>query len=260
MIKYRSTIQYLGTRYAGWQSQKNQPTIQATIQAAIERVTREVVSVVGAGRTDAGVHALGQVAHFRLENPVEPFRLQRALNGVLPGDVRIIRLTTTRPSFHAQKDAVKKRYSYRFYNGPVLSPFLSGSVYHVLSPLDPDRMREAAEGLLGRRDFKAFAAASSTVRDHHRTVFLSRLAAHGRHLRYDIEADGFLHHMVRNIVGTLLQIGTGKRPPSDIFDILASRDRRRAGPTAPPQGLFLVRVWYPVSPESGIVVSGETTL
>jgi tRNA pseudouridine38-40 synthase len=247
MIKYQLKLQYIGTHYSGWQSQKSRPTVQGTVQAAVQRVTGQAVSVVGAGRTDAGVHALGQVAHFRLQGPVEPLRLQRALNGVLPGDIRILRLAAAPPAFHAQKDAVKKRYSYRFYNGPILSPFLAGRVYHVVHRLDSEAMCEAAAALVGRHDFTAFAAAASKVRDHHRTIFLSQLQVHGYHLRYEIEADGFLHHMVRNIVGTLLQIGSAKRAPSDISKILLSGDRRNAGPTAAAHGLYLVRIWYPVS-------------
>jgi len=244
MTKYKLTVHYLGTRYSGWQIQSNKRTIQGTIKEALTQLTGEAVSVVGAGRTDSGVHALGQVAHIRLEKEMEASRLQRALNGILPWDIRILSARKTRPDFHAQKCAVRKRYLYRIWNGPVLSPFLSGRVQQVIHPLRLEAMHEAAELILGRHDFKGFAAAAATVRDHHRTVLASRLICKGRDVRYVIEADGFLHHMVRNIMGTLLQIGSGKRPVSDIIQILGSRDRRNAGPTAPPQGLYLVKVWY----------------
>ncbi|RPJ84898.1 MAG: tRNA pseudouridine(38-40) synthase TruA [Acidobacteria bacterium] len=244
MIKYKLIIQYLGTRYSGWQIQSNKRTIQGTIKEALLQLTGETVSVVGAGRTDSGVHALGQVAHIRLEKQMEAARLHRALNGILPRDIRIASARIASPDFHAQKSAIRKRYLYRIYNGPVLSPFLSGCVHQVIHPLQVRAMSDAAEMIVGRHDFKGFAAAASAVRDHHRTVLVSRLVSKGRDLRYVIEADGFLHHMVRNIMGTLLQIGSGKRAASDMMRILESRDRRNAGPTAPPQGLYLVKVWY----------------
>lgn len=244
MTKYKLTIQYLGTRYSGWQIQNDKPTIQGTIKQALLQLTGQTVSVVGAGRTDSGVHALGQVAHIRLPTEMQTGRLQRALNGILPWDIRIISAQPAPADFHAQKSAVRKRYLYRVYNGKVLSPFLSGCVHQVVGPLQVEAMSEAAKLIVGRHDFKGFAAAASSVRDYHRTVLSSRLVKKGRHVRYMIEADGFLHHMVRNIVGTLLQIGGGKRSASDMTRILESRDRRNAGPTAPPQGLYLVKVWY----------------
>jgi tRNA pseudouridine38-40 synthase len=245
MTKYLATIQYNGKAYAGWQVQKDQPSVQGTIREALARVTGETVSVVGAGRTDAGVHALGQVAHFRLQRAHPPERLVRSLNGVLPRDIRIMRLITVAADFHAQKHAVKKQYRYRIYNGPVLSPFLEGLVLHVISPLNLEAMQAAASQILGDHDFRAFTASSSPVRDSRRSVFLAAWQARGRHLDFRIEASGFLHHMVRNVVGTLLQIGREERPPADIREILQSGDRRNAGPTAPPQGLYLVKIWYP---------------
>ncbi len=244
MQKYRMLLQYLGTRYAGWQVQKNRLTIQQLIQEAISQVTRETVSVVASGRTDAGVHALGQVAHFRLQDarPVE--RLAKALNGVLPPDVRVLRLRIAPPQFHAQKDARRKRYCYRIYNGPVLSPFLHGRIFHARLLLDAERMRQAGKILRGRHDFSGFASSRSRVADKRRTVFRSDLLQRGHYLDYRIEGDGFLHHMVRNIVGTLLEIGRDRRPVQDMQRILEAGDRRLAGPTAAPWGLYLVRVWY----------------
>lgn len=244
MTKYRALLHYAGTRYSGWQAQKNQTTVQGEIQQALERICRERVSVVASGRTDAGVHARGQTAHFRLSESMPADLLLRALNGVLPGDIRVMRLGLAADDFHAQKQALKKRYEYRIYNGPVLSPFLRGFVLHVRAKLDFDAMAEAAALLPGRRDFKAFAAASSSVVDFHRRVFLSRMIRRGRLWTYRIEGDGFLRHMVRNIVGTLLEAGRGRLSPQRITEILASRDRRRAGPTAPPEGLMLTKVWY----------------
>lgn len=244
MKKYLATIQYVGKAYAGWQVQKDRPSVQGCIKEALSRVTGEVVSVIGAGRTDAGVHALGQAAHFRLQGEQSPQRLMRSLNGVLSRDIRVTGLKEVPLDFHAQKYAVKKHYRYRIYNGPVLSPFLDGFVLQVVSPLRLEAMQKAATLVRGEHDFRAFAASSATVRDFRRSVFLADWQARGRQLTFRIEANGFLHHMVRNIVGTLLQVGRGEREPEEIGDILLSGDRRNAGPTAPPHGLYLVKVWY----------------
>lgn len=244
MTKYKILLQYDGSRFAGWQIQKNEKTVQGTVTDALSTLTGEKITVVGAGRTDAGTHALGQVAHCRLEKKWDPSNLRQALNGLLPGDIRILRVSTVRADFHAQKDAVKKRYEYRIYNGHVLSPFRRGYVYHAFTPLDCRAMQSGCEFLCGYHDFSGFAAASTAVKDRHRKVLLSSLRKKGGLIIYQVEANGFLHHMLRNIVGTLLQIGKGKRPAEDIARILLSKDRRKAGPTAPAHGLYLVRIWY----------------
>ncbi len=244
MTKYKVVLQYLATGYAGWQVQRDQPTIGGTIESVLTRLTGESPAVVGSGRTDAGVHALGQVAHFRLEKPWCSKRLLRSLNGLLPTNIRALRLVVAPPSFHAQRDVVKKRYVYRIYNGPILSPFLQGRVYQVFPALDFERMQGAAESIRGRHDFTGFAASTTRVKNRTRNLLVSRWQRKGRSLEYQIEAKGFLHHMVRNIVGTLVQVGLGKRPPEDMPEILKGRDRRRAGPTAPAEGLYLARVWY----------------
>ena len=244
MTKYKIVLQYDGSRFAGWQTQKNQKTVQGTVTDALKTLSAEKATVVGAGRTDAGVHALGQVAHFQLKEGRDPEGLHRALNGLLPWDIRVRRLNSVKKDFHAQKNALKKRYEYRIYNGYVLSPFLRGYVYHVFRPLDFEVMQRACELLHGRHDFSGFAAASTTVKDRRRKVLLSSLKKRGGLILYRIEADGFLHHMIRNIMGTLLQIGAGKRSPEDVARILLSKDRRKAGPTAPAHGLYLVRIWY----------------
>ncbi|HSR50904.1 MAG TPA: tRNA pseudouridine(38-40) synthase TruA [Acidobacteriota bacterium] len=246
MPKYRAVLQYAGGNYSGWQVQKDRPTVQGTLNQALARVTRQKdVSWVGAGRTDAGVHARGQCAHFRLREAADPKRLIKALNGVLPWDIRVHSLRRASPRFHARRDALKKRYEYRIHHGPVLPPFRHGWVYHSYYRLDVERFRQAAKLVKGTWDFSGFAASSSSVKTHTRSVFLSRLRREGSLLRYQIEADGFLQHMVRNIVGTLLEIGRGRRPVEDVLRILASRNRRNAGPTAQPQGLYLVKVHYP---------------
>lgn len=242
--KYRVVIQYVGTRYRGWQVQSNGPTVQESIQSAIRQITGQRVSVVGSGRTDSGVHALGQVAHFRVATRLGPPEFLRALNAILPRDIRVLRLHTAPPHFHAQRDAFRKRYDYRIFDGNVLSPFLHHRVLHVRHRLDSDAMARAAEDLVGRRDFSGFAASGTLVHSKVRTVFESRILRRGHYVTYRIVGDGFLQHMVRNIVGTLLEIGSGRRDVRDIPRILARGDRRLAGPTAPAQGLYLVRVWY----------------
>ena len=244
MPKYKATLKYIGTRYAGWQIQKNQTTIQGQLRDALSTFAGQPVSVIGAGRTDSGVHAMAQVAHFTLAQPTSRKKLIRALNGILPWDIRIMSLSRVSASFHAQKDAIRKRYEYQLYNGPTLSPFLHDLVLHVRHPLDLRAMQEAAQQLCDTHDFTGFAAAATQVKSRTRQVYLSQIQKRGYHVTYRVEANGFLHHMVRNIVGTLLQIGSGKRPVSDIQKILTSRNRRMAGPTAPAQGLYMMKTWY----------------
>ena len=244
LTKYRLVVQYRSDGFSGWQVQKDRPTIGGTIEAALARITGETPSVVGAGRTDAGVHALGQVAHFRLRRSLPVDRLLKSLNGVLPSQIRVLRLSLASGAFHAQKDAQRKRYIYRVYNGPILSPFLEGRVRQVYRPLSLEAMQEASALIVGTHDFTGFTASASQVRNRVRTVFVSRWQRKGRHFSYRIEGDGFLHHMVRNLVGTMLQIGLRQRPARDMIMILESRDRRLAGPTAPAHGLFLAQVWY----------------
>ncbi|MDA2935085.1 tRNA pseudouridine(38-40) synthase TruA [Acidobacteria bacterium AH-259-D05] len=244
MTKYKAVLQYIGTRYAGWQIQKNQNTIQGQFREALHTLTDQPISVIGAGRTDSGVHAMEQVAHFTLSREMALKKLLQGLNGILPWDIRVMRLQAVSLDFHAQKDAIKKRYVYRIYNGPTLSPFLYGYVHHIRYPLNVQAMQEAAQQLCQTCDFTGFAAAATQVKNRTRTVFLSQIQKRGLHVSYRIEANGFLHHMVRNIVGTFLQIGAGKRPSGDIQKILDSKKRQMAGPTAPAQGLYMMKIWY----------------
>lgn len=241
---YRATIQYLGTRYQGWQIQSNAPTIQGHLTEVLGLLAGHPVVVTGSGRTDAGVHALGQVIHFRFPTRPSVPDLRRALNANLPWDIRVVSVRRIRPDFDARMDATRKLYEYRICNSKFLPPFLYQRVHHVPQPLAADDMDRAARVLMGRHDFSAFAAASTTAQTRIREVYRSEVRRRGPHVVFRIEANGFLHHMVRNVTGTLIQIGLGQRSEAEMPAILQSRDRTRAGPTAVAEGLYLVRVWY----------------
>jgi tRNA pseudouridine38-40 synthase len=245
------TIAYDGTDFVGWQRQANGVSVQALIADQLQRIEGSPVDVVGAGRTDAGVHALAQVASVHLESPIDPVTLQRALNATLPGAVRILAVEEAPPGFHARFAARAKVYEYRIVTGPFISPFERRFAWHVPQALDEDAMRRAAAMLTGTHDFAAFQASGSDVATTTRSVSRSAIVATDdpigggcRRITYEIRGDGFLRHMVRNIVGTLVEVGSGRRAAEAMPAILASRDRARAGPTAPAHGLFLVSVEY----------------
>ncbi|HEY2931624.1 MAG TPA: tRNA pseudouridine(38-40) synthase TruA [Acidobacteriota bacterium] len=244
MHNYKATIQYDGTEYHGWQTQKGQPTIQEMLRRAISKITSERPVVIGSGRTDAGVHAEGQVANFKLEKRFDSLKLKRAMNAVLPDTIRILRLSPVRQDFHAQFAAQEKTYWYRIWNAPVMNPLWRRHALHVPQPLDVPAMQRGAAYLLGRHDFHAFAAAGATVESFKRRVTTSKISRRGTVVVYQISANGFLHHMVRNITGTLLLVGKGRLPASGIRQILRSGNRNLAGPTAPAHGLTLRRVRY----------------
>jgi tRNA pseudouridine38-40 synthase len=242
--KFRATIQYVGSQYRGWQIQADGPTVQGVITQTLSRLAGEPVVVTGAGRTDSGVHALGQVAHFHFQERNSIPDLRKTLNALLPVDIRIIRLEPVSSSFHAQRNARLKRYEYRISTGSVLSPFLIDRMCHCPGKLDAARMHEAASMLIGSHDFTSFTAAASRVRNRRREITRSEVRKRGTTVVYRVEGRGFLHHMVRNIAGTLIEIGQGKRPADDMPRILQACDRGLAGPTAPASGLYLVRIWY----------------
>lgn len=247
MRTLKITLQYDGTNYVGWQRQAAGASIQGLLEDALAPIEGASVMVHGAGRTDAGVHALGQVATVGLTASLAAPTLARALNAVLPADVRVLSIEEVDPEFHARFSAVGKVYEYRIVNAPIVSPFLARYVWHLTQPLDAAAMREGAERLVGAHDFAAFQGAGSAVTSTERVVRAIDWedgAAFDRPLVMRIHGDGFLRHMVRNIIGTLVEVGTGRWLPSRVAEILASRDRTQAGPTAPPQGLFLVRVEY----------------
>ncbi len=255
----RLLISYDGTDFHGWQRQPDAPTVQDRLESAIERILGEKVQVYGSGRTDAGVHALNQVANFQTACRIPCENLLKALNNTLQPTVRIKDVSEVPLRFHARKDARSKTYRYRILQAPVASPFLNRFIWHYPFPLDVRRMAQAAKLLKGEHDFTSFAAADALVAQvllpvqrekaettMVRTIFASRILRRPRTcmLIYEVTGSGFLHHMVRNVVGTLVEIGRGKLGPIDITRILEARDRTLAGPTAPAQGLCLVKVNY----------------
>ena len=244
------TLSYDGSEFAGWQVQPDAGTIQGTLASAIGRLTGENVLPQGSGRTDAGVHALAQVATFTTASPIPVENFLKALNDVLPPSIRILEVREAVLDFHARKSAMAKTYQYRIYRGPICSPFLARYVWHFPYPLDEDSMAQAAGEITGEHDFTAFAAVDperghrSSELSNVRTIFSSSFERHGEELTYTVRGRGFLHHMVRNLVGTLILVGKGTLQPRDIGRILAARDRSTAGATAPASGLFLVNVEY----------------
>lgn len=247
MRTLKLTVQYDGTAYVGWQRQSNGPSIQGLLEAALQPIEGREVSMQGAGRTDAGVHALGQVASAVVETPLPGPQLGRALNAVLPRDVRVIAVEDAAPEFHARFAARAKTYEYRIVNAPLMSAFLHRYAWHVPQPLDLDAMRTAAAPLLGTHDFAAFQGPRSRPGATERTILDVSWQDGGGFdfpLVLTITGNGFLRHMVRNIVGTLVEVGTGRQDPWRVLSVLDSRDRTQAGPTAPARGLFLTHVLY----------------
>ena len=244
MPLYRVTLSYDGTQYLGWQIQPQGETIQSRLQAALETIEGKPVKVVGAGRTDAGVHAWGQVAHFPLETDVPPSGLLKGLNSILPADIRVLEAELAPEDFHARYSARSKTYQYFLDLSPVAAPFRARYTLHHPRSLDRTAMSSAAERFLGQRDFEAFRASSCEAKTTERECTASRFFDDGKELVYQVAANGFLHHMVRNIMGTLLEVGRGKLTADDIDGLFAARDRTRSGPTAPARGLHLIRVSY----------------
>ena len=264
MPTFKITLAYDGTDFVGWQRQASGISIQGLLEDALRELDGRDVTVMGAGRTDAGVHALGQVAAFAIERPLAADAIVRALNARLPHTVRLLSAEEAPASFRARADARSKTYRYRIWNGDVVSPFERRFVWHVPGALNVDAMRAAAQLLEGLHDFAAFQTAGSDVRTTERQILRSAIESEirssrsgrpepveGRNpqseiLTYEVCGTGFLRHMVRAIAGSLVEVGRGHHPPSWMADVLASRDRGQAGPTAPARGLFLVSVVYGV--------------
>ena len=265
MTHWKLTLSYDGSAFHGWQVQPDRPTVQGTLAAALEHLTGERLLPQGSGRTDAGVHALAQVASFSLATALPAVNLLRALNRALPSSIRVLRAEVVPEIFHARHSAVGKSYEYRIFERRsdevgaealaevVCSPFLAPYVWDCRWPLEISRMREAAAMLCGTHDFTSFAAADAElgVREGEasgpnpvKTILVSGVVREDGLLRYRVTGSGFLHHMVRNIVGTLVDVGRGHLQAADMARILAACQRSAAGPTAPAQGLFLVSVEY----------------
>ncbi len=257
------TLAYDGTDFSGWQIQPGLPTVQGTLAECIERITHESVLPQGSGRTDAGVHALGQVASFAIESPIPARGLMTALNDTLPGAVRVMAVQEAEAGFHARHSANAKTYQYRIFRGDVCPPFLARYVLHDPYPMNEEAVMRATESVVGKHDFSSFAASdpdrsariaaaqldepegsSGSIPSNLRTIHSALWMRTNDEFTFTVRGDGFLHHMVRNLVGTLLQVGKGSLRVSDIDRILQTRDRSAAGPTAAASGLYLVNVEY----------------
>lgn len=239
------TIEYDGTNYQGWQTQPKRKTLQGVLEEKLKQITGEEVHVIGSGRTDAGVHALGQVAHFKTRTKIEVPSLQRALNSLLPKDILVMRVEEVGKEFHARRQAKSKLYEYRILNQPLRSVFHRFYSWHIPQRLDLEEMKKATKLLIGEQDFSSFQSSGSSPKTSVRKVLRARWKNDREGvLRFEIEANGFLKQMVRAIVGTLVEVGRGKLSPEEFQKIIQSKDRRKAGPTAPPHGLFLKEVRY----------------
>ena len=258
MRNLKITLAYDGSEFSGWQVQPGLETIQGKLASAIGRLTGEKVLPQGSGRTDAGVHALAQIASFPTESSIPIENWQKALNDVLPAAIRVLGVTEEGMEFHARKSARGKTYRYRMYRGAVCPPFLARYVWHYPYPLDEAVMAEAAGAVSGEHDFTSFAAVDEEKPINHgghgvtqgnsqqnvRTIFSSAWVREGEEFVYTVKGSGFLHHMVRNLVGTFLLVGKGTLSIPDVTRILSARDRSAAGATAPAGGLYLVNVEY----------------
>lgn len=256
-MRLKLTLAYDGTRYAGWQTQRRgkgqgvrgggrgKPTIQETLESALKTILQEEVKITGSGRTDAGVHALAQVAHLSTGREVSPERLLRSLNQLLPADISVLSVSHANGSFHARFDAIRKRYRYRIFTGKVLTPFIRPYVYRAPWPLNVARMRREIMALPGTHDFRAFARAGSVVQgSSKRRILKVSLKRRAQELLFEIEGTGFLHTMVRSLVGTLMDVGRGRLPSGTLKGLLKTGSREGVGTIAPALGLTLVSVSY----------------
>ena len=243
-MNIKLNLQYDGTEYHGWQIQKNAPTVQETVTRALEKITGEKVTLTGCGRTDAGVHAENYVCNFFASASIPPDKYPYALNSVLPSDIVCFGATQVGGDFHANKSAKSKRYVYRILNHEFPDAVLCRYAWHYRYPLDIQKMCEAAKAFLGEHDFIGFASSGFSVKTTVRTIYSLDVTREGEIITVDIHGNGFLYNMVRIITGTLVSVGGGKINPADMTGIIASRDRERAGITAPPEGLCLKEVYY----------------
>jgi tRNA pseudouridine38-40 synthase len=252
MRTFKLTIAYDGAAFHGWQIQPGLPTIQGAIADAVTQITQEKIFVHGASRTDTGVHALGQVAHFKTQSALSAAEFQRALNALLPPAIRIVAAEEVGPDFHARWQAQGKTYHYRIWRGQVLPPFEHRRAFHYSGPLDETAMAEAAREFEGEHDFTSFSASSGSEDDDRerevvRVIYSSEIIREPDRdeIAYVVRGRSFLRYMVRKIVGTLIEVGKGRLTPPDIPQIFEARDRSRSGPTVPAEGLYLISLEYP---------------
>lgn len=243
-MNIKLTVEYVGTNYCGWQIQPNGESIQAVLERAVSTFLGTPTRITGSGRTDAGVHALGQVVNFYSDREFEPHRIRRGLNALTPSDITIKEVEIVPKSFDARRDARSRIYEYRILNRPTASPFYLNRAWHLHDVLNITAMGEAIPCLVGEHDFSSFRAAGCDAGHPVREVYVNSLERCGELLVYRIEATAFLRHMVRNIIGTLVEVGQGRRTPQSFAELLAARDRTKAGPTALACGLYLVEVKY----------------
>jgi len=241
---YKIIIQYDGTNYHGWQMQANARTVQGELTRVLSMLDQRPVTIHGAGRTDAGVHAKGQVANFLLAREFEPTRLRDAVNGNLDRDLRVMEVEGVEPAFNARFSATRKTYRYQIWTGAVISPFVYRYVHHHRSPLDVEAMQCASSLLAGKHDFSAFTVKDSEITDRVRTLQQLDVGQEGELITITAVADGFLRYMVRTVVGTLIEVGCGRRAAASLTSVLSSCNRAHAGVTAPARGLTLMRVDY----------------
>jgi len=265
MRNIKITIAYDGSNFHGWQLQPGLPTIQGSLNDAARKITQEKINVQGASRTDTGVHALGQVAHFKTQSGLSATELQRSMNALLPPSIRVLEAEEMGPDFHPRWQAQAKTYRYRIFRGRVLPPFEYGRLLHYPFPLDEAAMSEAARLFEGEHDFSSFAASSGSEEDDNernmvRVIHSSVLIREPERdeIAYVVRGQSFLRYMVRKIVGTLIEVGRGRLGPADIAQLFELRDRSRSGPTMPPEGLYLISLEYP-DPTDSLASSSPST-
>lgn len=240
------TLEYDGTNYSGWQIQDNANSIQAEVEKAIYKLTKKEVTLIGAGRTDAKVHALGQVANFFIDTTIPGRTFKYALNEYLPEDIKVVYSNEVPEDFHARFSAIKKRYRYKIYLSDVERPLLRNYAYQIDRNLNINNMKEASKYLIGMHNFTSFEGRRSFTKSKIRTIHSIDIKKRNEFIDIVVEGDSFLRNMVRIITGTLVEIGIGKRKPEEIKLILQAKDRRLSGHTAPPQGLYLEKVFYKI--------------
>ena len=243
-MRYLMTIRYIGTNYHGWQVQQNATAVQPTVQDALEKILGFRPNVTGCSRTDSGVHALKYCFHFDCDGKISPEKMVCAINAKLPSDIAAYDCKAVPDDFHARYSVKNKRYIYKIYNGRQRNPFCEKLAHHITTPLDADLMNKAAVQFIGTYDFTAFCAAGASTVDNVRTVYDANVNRSGDDVTFSVCADGFLYNMVRIMTGTLIDVSYGKISADEIADIINSKDRQRAGVTAPPHGLYLYDVKY----------------